>query len=94
MKSVAKLLRIRGKVQGVMFRESMRKEAERLALGGWVRNRSDSSVEAFIQGAPEKVAELIQWAEQGPPLAVVNTVTVEDGKPDPELKSFKRRETI
>lgn len=91
---VAKLLRIRGKVQGVFFRESMRKEAERLGVVGWVRNRHDSSVEAWIQGDPAAVEELEEWAEEGPPHAEVNMVTHEEQRPDPELKRFERRETL
>ncbi len=91
---VAKRLQIRGKVQGVFFRESMRAEAERLGVVGWVRNRHDSSVEAFVQGEPAQVEAILSWAEQGPPRAEVAMVTHDEQRPDPELKSFTRREIL
>lgn len=87
---VAKTLRIHGKVQGVFFRESMRKEANRLGVVGWVRNRSDRTVEAWIQGEAEAVKSLDQWANKGPPNAAVNSIDREDQEPNPLLKSFER----
>ena len=48
--AVTRRLVARGRVQGVWFRESMRREAERLDITGWVRNRLDGSVEAVVQG--------------------------------------------
>jgi acylphosphatase len=67
-------LKIQGRVQGVWFRESMRREAERLGVNGWVCNRSDGSVEATVQGATDAVNALIEWAHSGPPLAQVQQV--------------------
>ena len=49
-------LRIQGRAQGVWFRESMRREAERLGVTGWVRNAPDGSVEAVVQG-PDTAVE-------------------------------------
>ena len=60
-------LLIHGRVQGVWFRESMRSEAERLGVAGWVRNAPDGSVEAVVQGPAEAVDALIEWARNGPP---------------------------
>jgi acylphosphatase len=71
-------LRIHGRVQGVWFRESMRLEAERLNVAGWVRNTPDGAVEAVVQGSPEAVAALIAWAKRGPPQARVERVEVAD----------------
>ena len=73
-------LLIQGRVQGVWFRESMRREAERLGVTGWVRNRADGSVEAVIQGSVEAVDALIKWASSGPPLAQVSHVTLSDAE--------------
>jgi acylphosphatase len=61
-------LQILGRVQGVWFRESMRREAERLGVAGWVRNAPDGSVEAVVQGPDEAVDALIAWAHDGPPM--------------------------
>ncbi len=46
---------IHGRVQGVYFRDSMRREAQNLAVAGWVCNRSDGTVEAAVQGEPADV---------------------------------------
>lgn len=67
-------LQIQGRVQGVWFRESMRREAERLGVVGWVRNRPDGSVEAVAQGAPDAVDALVKWARIGPPQARVERI--------------------
>jgi acylphosphatase len=67
-------LRIAGRVQGVGFRYALQSEAERLGLAGWVRNRSDGSVEALLQGEAEAVESLTAWARHGPPGARVTEI--------------------
>ena len=67
-------LSVRGRVQGVGYREAMRAAAQKLGCTGWVRNRVDGSVEARIQGSPEAVDALVAWAHQGPPAARVESV--------------------
>ena len=67
-------LRITGRVQGVGFRYALRDEANRLAVSGWVRNRSDGSVQALAQGSPEAVEALVAWARRGPPGSRVSEV--------------------
>jgi acylphosphatase len=71
-------LLIHGRVQGVWFRESMRQEAERLGVTGWVRNRADGSVEAVVQGPVEAVDALLAWARSGPPMAQVERITLSE----------------
>jgi acylphosphatase len=68
---------VAGRVQGVWFRESCRREAERLGVTGWVRNRADGSVEIEAQGRRAAVDALVTWAHAGPRLAVVESVAVE-----------------
>ena len=82
-------LRIHGHVQGVWFRESMRVEAERLNVTGWVRNTPDGTVEAVIQGPAEAVEALIEWARTGPPLARVDRVDV--GEAHGQFSGFLKR---
>ena len=69
-------LLIHGRVQGVGYRESMRIEAARLGVTGWVRNRRDGTVEAVIAGHDEAITVLTAWAHRGPPAAVVTDVDV------------------
>ncbi len=69
---------IRGQVQGVGFRVSLRDEAVRLGLSGWVRNRRDGSVEAVVRGERPAVEAMIAWARRGPPAAHVESVDVRD----------------
>lgn len=72
----SKALRIHGRVQGVGFRESMRREAVRLGLVGWVRNNRDGTVEAWVHGKQENVETLIAWTRQGPSFASVERVEI------------------
>lgn len=74
-------LSIRGRVQGVWFRESTRIEAERLGVTGWVRNLADGSVEAVIEGEAGAVREMEAWCHHGPPSARVSEVISNDEPP-------------
>jgi len=73
-------LTIRGRVQGVFFRESMRQEAERLGVSGWVCNRHDGTVEAVVQGPAEAVERITRWAHRGPAEAQVSSVEVAEAQ--------------
>ncbi len=68
---------VSGRVQGFGFREYTRQQAERLHLGGWVRNLGDGRVEAVFEGPAAEVARAVAWCEQGPPWAHVAGVEVE-----------------
>ncbi|ADE13001.1 acylphosphatase [Sideroxydans lithotrophicus] len=68
---------IHGRVQGVFYRDSMRREAQSLSVSGWVRNRSDGTVEAMVQGEPGAVDALVRWAQRGPVRAQVERVDIE-----------------
>jgi len=67
---------ISGRVQGVWFRAWTVQEATARGLDGWVRNRSDGTVEAVFQGAPEAVDVMIAACRRGPPAARVAAVDV------------------
>jgi acylphosphatase len=75
-----KRLVIHGRVQGVYFRDSMRQLARRHGVTGWVRNRSDGSVEAIVQGKPDAVEKIIKWAHRGPDAAKVIGVQIEEAQ--------------
>jgi acylphosphatase len=68
---------VRGRVQGVGFRYSACREADRLGLTGWARNTPDRSVEIWAEGPPENLAAFRQWLQQGPPRARVDELIVE-----------------
>ena len=82
-------LLIQGRVQGVLFRESMRREAEQLGVTGWVRNTPDGAVEAVVQGQDEAVDALIAWAHAGPPTARVERIILTDTQG--EFSGFEKR---
>ena len=65
---------VEGRVQGVWFRDSTRREAASLGVAGWVRNLPDGRVEAVFEGEPESVAGMVAWSARGPERAVVTSV--------------------
>jgi acylphosphatase len=75
-------VRVRGRVQGVFFRESTRRAALEEGVAGHVRNLPDGSVEAVFEGAPEAVERLVAFARAGPPDAEVREVEVADEPPE------------
>jgi acylphosphatase len=75
-------LRITGQVQGVGYRLWATRTGTSLGLRGWVRNRTDGSVEALVTGAPKAVAAMIEAARKGPLGAQVSDVTVTPDEDD------------
>lgn len=69
-------LRIEGRVQGVGYRAFVEREAARLGLSGWVRNRHDGSVEAVLQGEPAAVDAMIGQCRSGPRASRVERVEI------------------
>lgn len=89
---VTKQLRLHGRVQGVYYRESMCRKAAELGVTGWVRNRRDGTVEAMVQGGEHAVQRMLEWARQGPEMAQITDMEVEQGSGS--YTGFERRETV
>ncbi|NNE44511.1 MAG: acylphosphatase [Gemmatimonadetes bacterium] len=73
---------VRGRVQGVWFRESTRIKAEELGITGWTRNEPDGSVRIEAEGPEDSLAALAAWAQEGPPHARVDSVDARNGEPE------------
>ena len=78
---IAREIVITGRVQGVFYRDSMRREARRLGVTGWVRNCPDGTVRAHVEGAPDAVEALVRWSREGPRHASVDDVRVGEAQP-------------
>lgn len=89
---MTKYLMISGRVQGVYFRESLRREAEMRGVCGWVRNRRDGQVEAMLQGDQDAVNAVIAWCRRGPEMARVEHVEIGEGQG--EFTGFERWDTL
>jgi acylphosphatase len=83
---------VRGEVQGVGYRYTMRMVARDAGVAGWVRNRRDGSVEAEIEGTDSQVDEVLAWMAAGPPGSLVDAATVTDAEPTGE-RGFEVRPT-
>jgi acylphosphatase len=66
----------------------MKEQAEKRGLFGWVRNASNGSVEAFIQGEDESLNDLLAFSWDGPDLADVEDILTQDTKVDDSFNSF------
>ena len=83
---------VRGRVQGVGFRWSVRRRAEILGLAGFARNLADGAVEVVARGEPHVLDELARYLSTGPKLALVETVEIVDVPHDIQLSnSFETR---
>jgi acylphosphatase len=80
---------IRGKVQGVYFRQNTRIVATRYGVMGWVRNLKDGRVEAVLEGDEMDINRVIEWCYAGPPKAAVDDVDVKYEKYTGEFREFK-----
>ncbi len=74
---IARQARVEGRVQGVGYRRATQRRAQQLGLAGWVRNRTDGSVELRVQGESALVEQLLVWLQEGPPAAAVVRVSSE-----------------
>ena len=90
---IARRCYISGRVQGVFYRGWMVEQARALGLHGWVRNRTDGSVEAVVIGTSEAVETIIARCQRGPSAARVEHIAVDDAAPE-NLEGFEQRPTI
>jgi acylphosphatase len=67
---------VKGRVQGVFFRAATQREARRLGVTGWVKNRNDGSLEILAEGEEDAIKEIVGWANHGPSAARVDQVDV------------------
>lgn len=89
-----KLVLVSGSVQGVGYRASAYDKAVQLGLEGWIRNRSDGSVEALVEGEDAAVAEFVEWCKRGPRSAHVVGVDAQDDASLEPLSGFEVRPTL
>jgi acylphosphatase len=82
---------VHGLVQGVNFRYYTQREARRLGLRGYVRNRGDGTVEVVAEGQRRSVEQLYAWLHSGPPMADVRRVEATWGPPAERGVSFEVR---
>ena len=87
---VRRRVRATGRVQGVFFRDSTRREAERRGVAGWATNRDDGSVEAVFEGPQDAVDALVEFTRSGPGHAQVEALDVAAEEPE-GLRGFDVR---
>jgi acylphosphatase len=87
---VRRRVRASGRVQGVFFRDSVRREADRRGIAGWVRNCGDGSVEAVFEGPQDAVSALVDFCRAGPGHSQVEQLDVEPEEPE-GLSGFEVR---
>ena len=73
---------IHGRVQGVFFRDTVRRKAESRNVAGWVSNRPDGAVEVLFEGEPEAVESMLRFCREGPRGATVERVDVTEEEPE------------
>jgi acylphosphatase len=80
---------VSGKVQGVFFRDSVLKRAERLKVFGWIQNLENGIVEAVFEGDKDKVDKIVKWVQKGPFFAKVKEIDIDEQKYTGEFKDFQ-----
>jgi acylphosphatase len=83
-------VRVAGRVQGVWYRESCRRQADAAGVSGWVHNNPDGTVEAVLEGQAAAVDRVVAWMRHGPRHAVVTGVEVRAERPTGETAFFVR----
>lgn len=71
---------VKGDVQGVFYRATAKKIADKIGVTGWIKNRKDDDVEAMVTGTQQQLEQFISWCRQGPEKAKVDDVIVKTEK--------------
>ncbi|MBA4436940.1 MAG: acylphosphatase [Nitrosopumilaceae archaeon] len=79
---------VKGKVQGVFFRQALKVKAKQNDVFGWVKNLDDGRVEAVLEGNEENVGTLVEWCHGGPANARVEDVDIKNEKFTNEFSKF------
>jgi acylphosphatase len=79
--TVRRRVLVSGRVQGVFFRDSCRREAQAARVAGWARNLPDGRVEVCLEGEEDAVERVIKWCHDGTPWSRVTSVEVSDEEP-------------
>jgi acylphosphatase len=88
--AVARRAVVHGRVQGVFYRDTVRRAAQQRGVGGWAANRSDGTVEVWLEGEPDEVDSMLRVLHDGPPRAQVERVDVSEAEPE-GLTGFEAR---
>ena len=90
MTSVARRAVVHGRVQGVFYRDTVRRAAQQRGVAGWAANRSDGTVEVWLEGEADAVDSMLRVLHDGPPRAEVERVEVAEAEPQ-GLSGFETR---
>jgi acylphosphatase len=82
--TVRRRILVSGRVQGVFYRDSCRREADRIGVGGHASNLDDGRVEVIVEGEPDAVEAMIDWCRRGSDPANVTNIEVEEQEPQGE----------
>ena len=80
---------VKGKVQGVFFRQALKVKAKQSSVYGWVKNLQDGRVEALLEGKDENVNVLVEWCHGGPANARVEDVEIRNEEYSNEFSNFE-----
>ena len=95
MSAIAQVIvTVQGRVQGVGYRAACADRARLLGLRGWVRNRRDGAVEAFLAGPEANVLSMREWMWEGPDSAQVTQLEVATGEHEAPVPGFEIRPTV
>jgi acylphosphatase len=90
---ITRRLAVTGRVQNVFYRDWFVEQARGIGITGWVRNRTDGSVEAMVSGSSEMIEAIVARARQGSPASRVADVVVEDA-PEQVFERFEKKPTV